>query len=249
MENPFDPGRMRERWKWIGSDFRDARATQILVGLIVVAHIALSLGGGDTLDAAYLFGGLSRSSLMAGHVWQLLSYGFLHASPLHLLLNTLALLMAGLQLERIVGFKGLLRIFFAGVLAGGIAHVALQPAAQADLTLVGASGGIAAIFFWLITMSPDARSRFIPLSWKNLGRLFLAAQILLVASLWLPAAKAATPAGANEPAAIQVGHACHLGGSLAGWLLARRLLRPTVTRKQLESQRAKREARLAKERS
>ena len=40
-----------------------------------------------------------------------------------------------------------------------------------------------------------------------------------------------------------IGHACHLGGGIAGWLAGRWVLRPRVTLAQLQRQRAAREGR------
>jgi membrane associated rhomboid family serine protease len=274
MENPFDPGRMRDRWQWMASDLLTAKATQGIALLLIVVHLLVSLlsipevarqfeGSPDQpkivtaylshegivrlqpetpslSDRIYLAGGISRDSLLSGKVWQLVTHGALHATILHLAFNLLALLMAGLQLERILGARGLLKIFWGGVIAGGLGHVFLQPAGQANITLVGASGGIAAMFFWLITVSPDARSRYIPLSWRTLGRVLMTAQVVIVALLWLP------HAGGN-PNTLQIGHACHLGGSIFGWWMARRTMRPvTLSRHDLLKQRARREDRTNK---
>ena len=40
-----------------------------------------------------------------------------------------------------------------------------------------------------------------------------------------------------------IGHACHLGGGVVGWLAGRWVLRPRVTLEQLQRQRAAREGR------
>jgi membrane associated rhomboid family serine protease len=42
---------------------------------------------------------------------------------------------------------------------------------------------------------------------------------------------------------FRIGHACHFGGGLAGWIYGRWLLRPRVSLKQLERSRARRETR------
>ena len=41
---------------------------------------------------------------------------------------------------------------------------------------------------------------------------------------------------------FQLGHACHFGGGVAGWLLGRWLLRPRTTLKRLRRDRERREA-------
>ena len=42
---------------------------------------------------------------------------------------------------------------------------------------------------------------------------------------------------------FQMGHACHFGGALAGWIYGRWILRPRVTIESLRRDRARREAR------
>jgi membrane associated rhomboid family serine protease len=41
---------------------------------------------------------------------------------------------------------------------------------------------------------------------------------------------------------FQIGHACHLGGGLAGWMLGRWILRPRITKKRLRRDRERQEA-------
>jgi membrane associated rhomboid family serine protease len=47
-------------------------------------------------------------------------------------------------------------------------------------------------------------------------------------------------------AVFAMGHACHFGGGLAGWLYGRWLLRPRVTLERLRRDRKRREASEAK---
>jgi membrane associated rhomboid family serine protease len=42
---------------------------------------------------------------------------------------------------------------------------------------------------------------------------------------------------------FDIGHACHFGGALTGWLLARAILRPRVSLAKLRAQRRRRERR------
>jgi membrane associated rhomboid family serine protease len=46
---------------------------------------------------------------------------------------------------------------------------------------------------------------------------------------------------------FEIGHACHLGGGLAGWLMGLWILRPRITLEELQKERARREARNARE--
>lgn len=265
MRPPFLLERTTARWRWVLADILEARATLSLALLLVLVYLPLwlltipeifralygvvphapfpgTIGAAqeDLIDTIYLHGGLTRDAMLSGQIWQIFTHGLLHANLIHLLFNLGALIMAGFQAERIIGSRGLLKLFLGGVVSGGLGHLLLQPSALANTPLVGASGGIAAIFFWLITLSPEARSRFLPFSWKTLGRVLLGAQFVAVAWLWLPHVN---PVSGNGNAIHIVGHACHLGGSLYGWWTARRLLRPAMTREQMMERRARREAR------
>ena len=55
--------------------------------------------------------------------WQLLTYGFLHVSVTHLLLNMFGLWMFGSDVARVWDAKRVLLAYFAAVATGGLAHV------------------------------------------------------------------------------------------------------------------------------
>jgi membrane associated rhomboid family serine protease len=73
--------------------------------------------------------------------WQLITYGFLHGSVLHVFLNMFALFMFGGALERYWGGRRLVVFFLVCVLSAALTQLAVEPPAAQEPT-VGASGGI-----------------------------------------------------------------------------------------------------------
>jgi membrane associated rhomboid family serine protease len=230
MHSPFVPGRS-QRLKWWWEDIRAARFSLALAGVILAIEAVLALlGGSDGVPEVYQALGLSRDGIRKGWAWQIASHALIHGVWWHALLNVLMLIGTGARVERIDGWKTAAKVFIAGSLAGGVAFLFL-PLPTPDMVLVGASGGIFALLLWLTTVSPKSRMLLLPLSAKNLGLgLLIASGILAVGLSWLP--------GGSLP----VSHACHFGGGLAGWLIARRSIRPLVTLADLQKARARRES-------
>ena len=199
------------------------------------------LGGPD--GAAWWFEtfGLSRREFLTGKAWQLVTYGLLHGGWWHLGLNGLMLLFLGARIERIAGSMVMLRATFAGVLAGGVFHLLLG-----NGLLAGMSGGCIALLLLLTTLSPQSRMMPLPLSAKNLGLgILLAALILALINPALDLSGLSSLGRALEDHGMstwfQIGHACHFGGALAGWIYGRWILRPRVSLASLRRDLARRE--------
>ena len=134
-------------------------ATTTLVGLNVLAYVVTALAalpnGGGLLQntASGLFQDLSllpacvtgefrvQGFCLSGdpQLWRLLTSAFLHYGVFHLLINMLALLVLGADLERFLGVARFTALYLVSALVGGAA-VALfaNPLTQT----VGASGGV-----------------------------------------------------------------------------------------------------------
>ncbi|MCW1885808.1 rhomboid family intramembrane serine protease [Luteolibacter flavescens] len=224
------PGRS-ERLKWWWEDFRSARFSLGLAALLLVIEGVLALfGGSEGVPEVYQTLGLSRDGILKGWLWQIASHALVHGVWWHALLNALLLVSVGMRVERIADWKIAARVFIAGVLAGG-AFFLLLPQPMPDMTLVGASGGISALLLWYTTSSPQSRMAFIRISAKNLGLgILIASGILAAAVPWMPQGE------------LTVAHACHFGGALAGWLMARRGMGKRVSLADLQKARARRES-------
>src|SRR5215510_5828475 len=100
----------------------ESRLTATLVLVIVnvaVFFLQLALRQFSHSPANSYFA-LSLEGLKHGYVWQLLTYGFMHGSFLHLLFNCWAIYVFGQDVEAAVGRKPFLALYFAGVIIGGL---------------------------------------------------------------------------------------------------------------------------------
>lgn len=101
--------------------------------------------------------------------WQPVTYMFMHANMAHLLSNMIGLLFFGLQVERAIGSKEFMLLYFATGVLSGLFSVALyyalgvyqtslglQPYAFVN-SLVGASGAIYGILLAFATIFPKSR--------------------------------------------------------------------------------------------
>lgn len=234
----------------VGRSLAAARWSAAVVAVLVALWLPIALRGGPEQAADwYLLLGLTREGVLGGGFWQPLSYGFLHGSGVHLLINVIVLLLIGGRVEHILGGAATLRIYLLGVLAGGVAHLLLVPSGPELSILVGASGGAVAWLLTLTTLSPDSRMWPLPVSAHNLGLGLLLGSVILVLShpgLGIPGLSWLGQAAENRGlgSLSSVGHACHLGGGVAGWLTGRWILRPRVSLESLRRQRQSRERRL-----
>lgn len=221
-----------------------------LVAFIGVIHCCVEWMGGPNqlpISAWYLKFGLSREGFLGGRVWSLLTYGLLHGSWWHLAMNALFVLLVGSRIEHVSGAAVVGRTVLLGVISGGLFHLLFAPGNGSAHVLVGLSGGCLALLLLLTTLSPESRMMPLPVSGKSLGLgLILSSLLLTLVNLAL---------GLHEfsglgkylmrhglDALFKMGHACHLGGALAGWLYGRWLLRPRVSLDRLRADRMRREA-------
>ena len=95
--------------------------------------------------------------VLAGAVWQLVTYMFSHADISHLLVNMLGLLFFGTQVERELGTKEfLLYYFLTGILAGVFSFLAYLATGAMSVYLLGASGAIFAVLLAYATLFPQS---------------------------------------------------------------------------------------------
>lgn len=182
--------------------------------------------------------GLNRDGILAGKLWQLVSYALLHGSLGHAVLNALMALLLGSRIERIAGSGTMAKATIFGVLGGAGGHLLLSAGGAGAPLLVGLSGGCVGLLLLLTTLSPDSRMLPLPVSGRNLGIGILTAELFL--ALIDPALDLPVASDLGRPLAahglghfFQLGHACHFGGGIAGWLYGRWLLRLPATPERL----------------
>lgn len=181
--------------------------------------------------------GLSWDGLFQGKLWQLLSYSLLHGDWAHLLINLFLLCFAGARVTLILGEQKCIELIVFGVFMGGLMHLLTETLLLArgygESHLIGISGACFALIFGLISISPYTRFRFLPLSRKNLGLGLVIGEVLL----WLMHPGLGLPGFSllgdhmttwGGAALFEISHACHIGGAMAGWWLARRTLLPAI---------------------
>lgn len=195
--------------------------------LILVIHaVVASCGGVTNAPGIYVHGGLSRAGISDGGYWQILTYAWLHGNVWHVGFNAACLLAFGLRSESMVGAREMGKVMGFGVIGGALAHLAIGGSG----VLVGFSGAVVAVMLFFCTIFPYSRCLRIPLSAKNLGWGILLSSALL--ALTHPAAGLPGFSMLGDFLAkrglspyFQLGHACHLGGALAGWWWGRQWAR------------------------
>ena len=139
--------------------------------------------------------------------WTIITYGFLHADFLHVLLNLITLYFIGNLFITYFTQKQLLNFYLLGTFSGGllylISHNYFPLFEGKSSILIGASAGISAIFIGITSYIPNyqLKIRFIGfVKLWNLAAIWIGLDILALSG---------TNAG---------GHFAHLGGALFGFL-------------------------------
>jgi membrane associated rhomboid family serine protease len=194
-------------------------AVKFLIGLNV-AMFLLQSSAGPLLDGLFALWPLQRiEGGVYFHVWQLVTYSFLHGSVSHLLFNMWGLWLFGSEIERYLGGRRFLMIYFASVVTASVSQL-LVPLwfAVAPAPTVGASGGVFGLLLTYAFMFPH----------RKLALVFLPIPI----SAWLFAALYAGTELFLGVTGSQAGvaHFAHLGGMIGSGILlifwGRRGLRP-----------------------
>ena len=191
-------------------------ATGVLVLFLLAIHLPVLLAGGpEGIPEMFRQFGLARSGFSDGRWWQLLTYGFLHGNLMHLGFNVVVLWVFGRRCERVLGIRGMMPMWLSGAIGGGMFHLAFGGGG----VLVGASGMACATILAWSASEPYARLSWLPIQSRHLGRGIIAGSLLLTLISRIPA----LPGWLAPEAAI--GHACHLGGAVAGyWVTKANLL-------------------------
>lgn len=221
-----------------------------IVGVILAIQLVVMLAGGQDVQPArtwFEFLGLNRHGILSGKVWQIATYGVLHGAWWHAGINAILVLLVGSRIEHMAGRGVLVKAALLGVVLGGIFQTMVGPGGQNAPILIGFSGGFTALLLLLTTLSPQSRMMPLPVSGKSLGLGILASALILSLAdpvagipgfsrfgIWL--------VGHGFEDLFVMGHACHFGGGLAGWLFGRWLLRPRISLQSLRRDRERREA-------
>lgn len=139
--------------------------------------------------------------------WTIVSYGFLHANFLHILMNLIALFYIGNLFKQYFTSKQVLNFYLYGTIFGGFIYLLgfnYLPILEGRTSpVVGASAGISAIFIGLATYMPNFELKFPLIGFIKLW---------VLGAIWVALDLIQIPTGNAG------GHLAHLGGALFGFL-------------------------------
>jgi membrane associated rhomboid family serine protease len=189
----------------------------ICVGVFLAQTLSMLLLGYPATAWVYHFFGLVPLGPIPGlRIWQPLTYIFLHGNIWHLLFNMLFLWMFGRELELVWGKTRFLNYFFLCGVGAGLIEVVVKLIPMlwghrpSDIPTIGASGAIFGVLIANAILFPDRRIWLIPFPVSIPMRPYVAAMAAIEFFLTL---------GSSGDG---IGHLCHLGGILVGWLYLRR---------------------------
>lgn len=161
---------------------------------------------------------LTVRGLEQGHIWTLLTHGFLHSTefPLHILFSLVVLVLLGRELEPQLGARRFTALFGAALLTGAGCWLALHW--HTGGAHIGPSAGLMALLVVLARLHEDQRMTFMPffvfsVTVKPMHLIYGFAVIdtLILLLVELP----------GSDALFGYAPSAHLGGMAAGWVYFR----------------------------
>ncbi|HEX2763669.1 MAG TPA: rhomboid family intramembrane serine protease [Allosphingosinicella sp.] len=201
-------------------DWRAARATLWIAGVTAFAWLLVSTLGWDRAAAVYggfipgRVGGLANDPAPLFALLTPLTATLVHAGFLHLAFNLLMLVVCGRSIEPIIGARGVLILYLVGAYAAAAAQWAADPGVF--IPMVGASGAISAVV-----------GAYALLFGRNRVKVANARLAAWLHALWLGAAWIGLQVLVGltfMTSGMSIAVAAHIGGFLAGLLLAKPLL-------------------------
>ena len=138
--------------------------------------------------------------------WQLVSYGFLHGSMLHLFFNMFTLFFFGRQIEGwMAAQKGpwVFPLFYFSALVVSILPTYLKHQKDPNYRSLGASGAVSAVLFAFILLAP----------WATIGVFFIPMPAIVFAVLYI-----AYSIWMDKRGGDNINHGAHLAGAAYGVL-------------------------------
>jgi membrane associated rhomboid family serine protease len=217
---------------WRLRELLNARAAWVTAfALLIIYFLSEKFNAQYNVEEFYSIFGLTKRGVTSGKIWQFFSYAILHGSWSHVTINTIFIVIMGSRVEVILGSRGFFKVTTFGIILGGIFHLVLSPGNGG--ILVGFSAACMSLLVLVTTLSPESRMMPLPLSGKNLCRGILISSLLLSLMnpmLQLPVFSVMGKWIANVAGKdlFQIGHACHLGGGIAGYIIGKWILRERI---------------------
>lgn len=201
-------------------DWRAARVTLWIAAATGAAWLIVSTIGWSQIAAVYggfipaRVGGLPGDPLPIPAALTPLTAALVHAGFLHVAFNLLMLVVCGRSIEPIIGARAMIILYLIGAYAAAAAEWAAEPGGL--VPMVGASGAISAVV-----------GAYALLFGRNRVKVASARLAAWLHALWLGAAWVVLQILVGltfETSGMRIAVAAHIGGFLAGLLLARPLL-------------------------
>ncbi|TCK66706.1 membrane associated rhomboid family serine protease [Winogradskyella wandonensis] len=185
----------------------------VINGLIFIALILLRVFKLSALQSFLVLPADFNSFIW--QPWSLITYGFIHASLWHLIINMLMLFYLSRVAINLFRPKLVLNVFFLGIIVGGLLFMAIANLWPTDFfgaggTLRGASAGVAALLVFVATYMPDSEIRpfnLFTIKWKYIALIFIGLDVFRMLL------------GLNSG-----GYVSHIGGYILGYYYAKKLL-------------------------
>ena len=200
--------------------WQNARATLAIAGVTALAWLITGAAGLDRAAAVWAgfipvrLAGATTDAVLAPLALTPLTATLVHSGFPHLALNLLVFLFCGRSVETIIGRTSYLILYVAGAYVAAAAHYLAGPLETAPM--IGASGAISAVI-----------GAYAMLFGRNRVKIANPAVALWVNALWLAVAWIALQLMLGltfVTAGARIAIAAHIGGFLAGLLLAKPLL-------------------------
>ncbi|WP_417362097.1 rhomboid family intramembrane serine protease [Galbibacter sp.] len=145
--------------------------------------------------------------------WSLITYAFFHGSFTHLFWNMILLFFVGKFFLTIHTTKQFISIYFLGAMAGGLLYLlsynVFPVFSGVNSSLIGASAAVMAVMIYVCTYMPNMEVRLFFI--LNVKLWYIGAALVLIDLVSLPFSNSG-------------GHLAHLGGSLLGFVYAKRMM-------------------------
>jgi membrane associated rhomboid family serine protease len=180
---------------------RRSKTALSYTGILILANVVFFIFALRFLESV----ALQPSEVLVGKgLWTFITSMFMHGGLGHLFVNMISLMFIGGFVEKLIGYKRFLGLYFASGIFAGIFFVLIAAILGADLNVfaVGASGAIFGIGGLLAVLTP----RLPVLVFFIIPMPMWMAMAFLLFGLW------ALSAGLGLP----IGNTAHLGGLLVG---------------------------------
>jgi len=167
--------------------------------------------GMSTQNHIFILGLVPKLAWSRFHVWQLVTYMFLHGNLFHLLINMYFLWMFGSEVERMWGAKAFYRYYFITGIGAGIIHILITP--NSMIPTIGASGAVMGVLTAFAVMFPNREITLLlffifPIRMKAKTLVLLFVGISLLSGI--------------QGSPDNIAHFAHLGGIVVGYLYMKR---------------------------